>query len=105
MTWMKPLKRDEKAVRRKAQLEAAAKEHTPLDFATEPEWQKWIVEHAEYFTTYLRLDRGLILRDEHPTLVKAHKAAQAIAAKHKRTVMIYAVTPDGRDTWVENVKG
>lgn len=101
---MKPLKRDKRAVRRKLQLEAAAETHTPLDFHTEPERQAWIIANAEYFTTIMRKDRTYH-RDEWPSLAKAKKAAQRTVVSHPdRVVMIYAVTRDGRDSWVCNVK-
>lgn len=81
----------------------AGQPRPPLNFEAEPERRDWIINHADYFTTYLRTRRH-ILRDQWPTLAKAERAAQRILVSHPdRVVMIYAVA-GVHDTWVKNVK-
>lgn len=73
------------------------------EFTSEPERQRWIIDHAEYFTC-VRFRNRKYEREEAPNLEKAQDMANTMVKNEPQfSVMIYAVY-GGRDTFVRAVR-
>ena len=74
----------------------------PLNFKTAEERDKWIKDHAQYFSVIYFHGRGKYERSEHYSLVEAEEAAKRIKPDDQgRRPMIYAVA-GGHDAFVKN---
>lgn len=72
------------------------------DFKSSQERDKWMVDHADYFTVGRR-SKGRYERFELPTLPEAEKLAGRMANEAKAPYMIYAVAGI-HDAFVKAVK-
>lgn len=75
----------------------------PVNFTTEAERQKWITDHADYFTIVRRVKLQNI-RHTSDSLLGARETARELIAQQPGTRwLIYAVYRN-HDTYVETVK-
>lgn len=75
----------------------------PTDFIDEPTRRQWIIENAVYFTV-IRRHKMQYERREYTSLRGARVGAKRSAQMNPGArYMIYAVTAEGRDTFVETI--
>lgn len=72
-------------------------------FKSEKDRQQWIIANADYFTV-VRFKNRRYERHERKTLEEAEKLAKELCFQNEGSRwMIYAVTAEGRDTFVKTV--
>jgi hypothetical protein len=81
---------------------------SPLNFHTSEERSRWIIAHADCYTTFVIINREKY-GDTYKTLAQAKKAAHAACGIIHKPVMIYAVAHSdlaagAKTTWVKTIK-
>lgn len=71
------------------------------DFKTAEDRQRWITEHAEYFTCSVRVD-SVMQKLNCMTLESAEKSASRMAYHYNKPIMVYGCYGP-YDTWVKNI--
>jgi len=74
----------------------------PTDFKTSEERSQWITDNADYYTTFVIINRKKY-GDTYTTLEKAEKAAHAACGTLHKPVMIYAAK-GVESTWVKTIQ-